>query len=68
MLFRSITENDYDVKILLSVYDEIQTECEESFAEEWKNIMDKVMIEAAEEVVKTVPIVVDCSISDYWTK
>jgi len=52
----------------LSVYDEIQTECEETFAEEWKNILDNIMIEAAKEVIKETPVVVDCKISDYWEK
>lgn len=63
-----IDDNNYPVNILLSVYDEIQTECEESFAEEWKGILDNIMIEAAKVVIKDVPIVVDCKISDYWEK
>jgi len=63
-----IDRNQYPVKILLSVYDEIQTECKEDFAEEWKNILENCMIEAGQEIIKTVPIVADCSISDYWKK
>jgi len=64
----TIDKNKYPVNILLSVYDEIQTECEETFAEEWKNILDSIMIEAAKEVIKDTPVVVDCKISDYWEK
>ena len=64
----AINKNNYPVTILLSVYDEIQTECEASFADEWKGILDSIMIEAAKEVIKETPVVVDCKISDYWEK
>jgi len=47
---------------------EIQTECEESFAEEWKNILQSCMIAAGEEIIKTVPVKADCAIGDYWIK
>jgi DNA polymerase I-like protein with 3'-5' exonuclease and polymerase domains len=63
-----IDDNDLPVNILLSVYDEIQTECKEEFAEEWKHILNNLMIESAQVVIKTVPIVVDCKVSDYWEK
>lgn len=63
-----IDDNELPVKILLSVYDEIQTECREDFAEEWKVILDNTMKEAAQEVLKLVPIEVDCKIADCWTK
>lgn len=63
-----IDNEGWPVNILLSVYDEIQTECEESRAEEWKHRLDQIMIESAEEVVKDVPIVVDCAISTHWSK
>lgn len=64
----AIIREDWPVTILLSVYDEIQTECESSRAEAWRPRLDELMIEAAEEVVKGVPIVVDCSISSHWCK
>ena len=67
-VYNTIVSEDLPVKILLSVYDEIQTECREDYAEEWKHKLDSLMISAAEEVIKEVPIVVDCSISDYWQK
>jgi len=65
---QEIDNNKYPAKILLSVYDEIQTECEESFAEEWKNILQNCMIAAGEEIIKTVPVKADCAIGDYWIK
>ncbi len=64
----SIDDNKYPVNILLTVYDEIQTECKEEFAEEWSNIMETLMIQAAQESIKSIPIVVDCAASDYWVK
>jgi DNA polymerase I len=63
-----IDDNDYPVNILLSVYDEIQTECKEEFAEEWKVIMENIMIQSAKVVIKSIPVVVDCSINDCWDK
>jgi DNA polymerase-1 len=63
-----IYKNNWPVKIILAVYDELQTECEESRAEEWRIKLNELMINAAKNVLKEVPIVVDCSISDYWKK
>lgn len=62
-----IDDNDYPVNILLSIHDEIVTECEESFANEWKEILEKTMIEAAQTIIKSIPVKVDTVISDYWT-
>ena len=68
LIQNEIDKNNYPVNILLSVYDEIQTECREDFAAEWVVILEKLMIEAGKESIKTIPIKCDCSISDYWTK
>jgi DNA polymerase-1 len=65
---KKINEMNYPVNILLSVYDEIQTECEESFAPEWAKILDKIMVEAAKKVLPNIPIIVDCEVSSFWTK
>ncbi len=62
-----IDDNDYPVNILLSIHDEIVTECEESFANEWKDILEKTMIEAAQIIIKSIPVKVDSVISNYWT-
>ncbi len=63
-----IHKNHWPVRILLSIYDEIQTECREDKAEEWKDKLRELMIEAARVVLKTVPIEAKVNISDYWTK
>lgn len=63
-----IYQNNWDVKIILAVYDEIQTECHENQADEWKIKLDELMVNAAKKVLKDVPVVVDCSINDFWQK
>ena len=65
---QEIYDNNWDVKIILAVYDEIQTECKEDQAEAWKNKLDELMVNAAKKVLLEVPVVVDCSIHDYWQK
>ncbi len=68
MLYNTIKENNYPVKIIHTVHDEIQTEVIEEFAKEWANIMSTKMNEAASVILKTIPMVTDCKISDYWSK
>lgn len=63
-----IDNKQLPINILLSVYDEIQTECPEDIADWWKLELDRIMVEAAKEVIKSVPIVVDCKIDSYWNK
>ena len=63
-----IWENKYPIKLILSIYDEIQSECPREFAEEWKEIMNIEMVKAAQIVIKSIPIVVDCKISECWEK
>lgn len=60
--------NNWDVNIILAVYDEIQTECHEDQAEAWKIKLDELMVNAAKKVIKECPVVVDCKISDCWEK
>lgn len=64
---QEIDKNNYPVRILLTVHDEIVTECEESFAEEWVKILEKTMIESAKILLKKVIVKVDTVISDFWT-
>jgi len=65
---KEIKNNNWPVRILLSIYDEIQTECKEEHVEEWKKMLEKIMIDAAKVVLKKVPIKADCSINDHWIK
>lgn len=63
-----IDDNNLPINILLSVYDEIQTECPKELAESWKMQLDTIMVSSASRVIKSVPVVVDCKIADYWDK
>ena len=65
---QEIYTNNWDVKIILAVYDEIQTEVKADQAEAWKVKLDELMVTAAKKVLTEVPIVVDCGIHDYWQK
>jgi DNA polymerase-1 len=60
--------NNWDVKIILAVYDEIQTECVDSQTAQWKIKLDELMVTAAKKVLKDCPVVVDCSINEFWQK
>ena len=63
-----IHTNNYPVLIINSIYDEIITECREDFAEEWLPIMTKIMEESAQVIIKSIPVKVDCKITDCWSK
>ena len=63
-----IIEHNIDVKIVNVIHDEIITECKNELAEEWKPIMESLMIQAAQIVIKNVPVKVDCKITEYWKK
>lgn len=65
---KEIDINGWDVFILLSVYDEINTECVEEQAEDWKIKLEEIMISTAKKYIKNVPIKADCYVSDYWKK
>lgn len=68
LIYREIRANNYPVKIIHAVHDEIQCECPEEFAETWKPIMARLMLEAAGVILKTIPMEVDCKISGHWSK
>lgn len=63
-----INDHNLDIKIVNVIHDEIITECREDIAEWWSGEMSKLMIAAAKVVIKTIPVVVDCKVSDCWTK
>lgn len=62
-----IDSNNYPVVIVLTIHDEIITECKEDFADEWLTILEDTMIKAAQLVIKSIPVKVDSVISDFWT-
>src|SRR5262245_57123247 len=57
-----------DAQIVNSIHDEIVVECDESIAEEVKQIVTRKMIEGAKEFLPRVPVEVEAVISDAWLK
>ncbi len=57
-----------DAQIVNSIHDEIVVECDESIAEEVKQIVIRKMIEGAKEFLPRVPVEVEAVISDAWLK
>jgi DNA polymerase I-like protein with 3'-5' exonuclease and polymerase domains len=65
-LYERLKKEKIDAYILLSVHDEIVTECNADFAEEFKDILSEEMVKAAEVFVKKVPIESDPFVGDVW--
>ena len=56
------------VFIVMTVHDQIDCEVIEDLAEEWSIIQKNLMIQAGSEIVTTIPITSDITISDFWSK
>jgi DNA polymerase-1 len=56
------------VYIVMTVHDQIDCEVQEDFAEEWSKIQQSIMQEAGAEIIKSMPVLSDITISDSWTK
>lgn len=67
-LYKYIQVHNLPVRLIHTVHDEIITECKEEYAEEWKVIMQNIMMEAGKVIVKSIPMKADCHITDFWTK
>lgn len=65
---RCILDNNYPVKIILTVHDEINCEVKEDFAEQWAEIQKTIMINAGKEIITIIPVEVDVKITTYWKK
>jgi len=65
-----IRENNLQDKvyIVMTVHDQIDCEVQAGFAEEWSLIQQRLMQEAGAEIIKTIPVLSDITISDAWTK
>ena len=67
-LRRVLHERGIDAMLVNTVHDEIVVECEESIAEEVRDLVEETMRKAGEYYVKSVPIEVESSIADCWSK
>lgn len=57
-----------DAKIVNCIHDEIVIEVDEAQAEECAAIVDREMVAAAREFIRSVPVTVDIAIGDAWLK
>src|SRR5262249_54841597 len=55
-----------DAQIVNSIHDEIVVECDESIADEVKQLVVRKMVEGAKEFLPRVPVEVEAVISDAW--
>ena len=67
-LYNFIQEKKYPAKLVLTVHDELVSSVREDLAEEWLNIQEEQMIKAGRFFIKSIPIVVESKIGDYWQK
>jgi len=65
-LYERIKRDKIDASILLTVHDEIVTECANDQADTFKDILSEEMVKAAEVFVKKVPIASDPFVGDVW--
>jgi len=63
-----INKNDVPVKIVMTVHDQVDTICENSYAEKWVTKLTELMEQAALEVVTNGLLKADTNISKSWEK
>ena len=68
LVFLRTALQGYDARIVNTVHDEIVVEVREDQAEIVCEIVEREMRRAGEEIIKTVPIISDAKIGDYWSK
>jgi len=62
------TNPKFDVQIVMTVHDQIDTICKSDQADEWKGIMATLMEEAGAEILPSGLLKADPNISDKWEK
>lgn len=65
-IYKKIINNNYPVKMLLTVHDENITETPKEFSRDWKPILADTMISAGNEIITSVPMKVDVKIGKTW--
>lgn len=58
----------FDAKIINCVHDEIVVEVAEAQAQECAHVIEREMVRAAYEFIRSVPVTVDATIADAWLK
>ena len=63
-----LSHPEWDAHVLMCVHDEIVAECKAEYSKEVEQSVNRCMVEGAQRWMTTVPIKVDSSIGDYWSK
>jgi DNA polymerase-1 len=63
-----IAQNNYPVRLVMTVHDQIDTVARVEFAEEWSDILKKTMEEAALHIIDNGLLKSDTNISNAWEK
>lgn len=63
-----IHENQYPVKVVMVVHDEVNTVCHKDFAEQWAKILSKTMETSAEVILGKGLLKSDATITTKWSK
>jgi DNA polymerase-1 len=56
------------VFIIMTVHDQIDCEVHESIVDEWSLIQKQLMEQAGSEIIKSIPVISEITISNSWTK
>lgn len=67
-IYKVIKENNYPVKIVMTVHDQIDTICPEEFSQEWKEIMTEKMNLAAKVIIPSGLLKAETTITKKWSK
>ena len=59
---------EIDASIVNTIHDELVVECAAEVADEAKARVERAMTVAGREYIKSIPVVVDASVADSWTK
>lgn len=67
-IYKYIKDNDFKIKIVNIVHDEIITECPIELSTAWKPLMQSIMVKSAEEIVDSLAMRCETNILEYWKK
>ena len=63
-----IRDNNLDVRVVMTVHDQIDTVCHKDFAEQWAENLRDLMEDAAKHILNTDLLKADPNITDKWEK
>ncbi len=59
--------HQFDAYLVLTAYDQLVIEVIENQAPLATKVLEKIMIEAGEDLLKPIPVVVDIKVGKYWS-